>query len=163
IVDALFVFTHPYSITISQLLFEKKPFRYLLRILDHQDSFIVGNAIAAIDNILYCGAIGSDESLENPYYEELYQQGGIQKIFKLFQQTDNQFNKDGSALCLGFAFKSREIGDAQMKEQIISHLQSIVNHNEEETRNEVKLALKFLSYNPVNWAIIARGGFVIPV
>ncbi|KAA6362572.1 MAG: hypothetical protein EZS28_041900, partial [Streblomastix strix] len=68
---ALFVFTHPYSISISQLLFEKKSLTYLLRLIDHLDPIIVNSALAAIDNILYCGVISTNHALPHPYYEEL--------------------------------------------------------------------------------------------
>ncbi|KAA6380785.1 MAG: hypothetical protein EZS28_023687 [Streblomastix strix] len=146
-IHALFVFTHPYSIAISQLLFEKKSLTYLLHLLDHQDQQIINSALAAIVNILYCGVISTNNTLPHPYYEELYQQGGIQKIFTLFQQTTHQFSKNCSATCLVLVFRSREMPYPEMKDYIISHLKSIVNHQDEETRNEAILALQCLQQN----------------
>ncbi|KAA6369160.1 MAG: hypothetical protein EZS28_035313 [Streblomastix strix] len=51
------------------------------------------------------------------------------------------------ATIVGFVFRSREMPDPEMKEQIISHLKSNVNHPDEETRNEVNLALQCLKQN----------------
>ncbi|KAA6404101.1 MAG: hypothetical protein EZS28_000378 [Streblomastix strix] len=146
-IHALFVFTHPYSIAISKLLFEKKSLTYLLRLLDHQDQQIINSALAAIVNILYCGVISTNHTLPHPYYEELVLQGGIQKIFTLLQQTTHQFSKNCLATIVGFVFRSREMPDPEMKDQIISHLKSNVNHQDEETRNEVNLALQCLQQN----------------
>ncbi|KAA6362111.1 MAG: hypothetical protein EZS28_042362, partial [Streblomastix strix] len=108
---------------------------------------IVGNSIAGIVNILYCGAISTNHALPHPYYEELHQQDGIQKIFTLFQQTTHQFSKNCSSTSLGFIFRSLKMTDPEMKEKIISHLKSIINHPDEETRNETKLALQCLNQN----------------
>ncbi|KAA6338959.1 MAG: hypothetical protein EZS28_052653, partial [Streblomastix strix] len=144
---AFFNFTYPYSFPISQLLIEKKPFPSLLRLFDHTNESISTEACNSIVNILYAGAIGTDPKSIHPYYEDLQQSGGIEKIFQLFKRSQKERSKNVSAKCLGIVFRAREITDPEMKVKIISHLKSIFNHEDEETLSEEKLALICLSQN----------------
>ncbi|KAA6369673.1 MAG: hypothetical protein EZS28_034800 [Streblomastix strix] len=132
---------------ISQLLIEKKPFPSLLRLFNHTNESISAEVCNAIVNILYAGAIGTDPTSPHPYYEDLQQSGGTEKIFQLFKRTRKENTKDVSAKCLGIVFRAREITDPEMKVEIISHLKSLFNHKDEETLSEEKLALICLSQN----------------
>ncbi|KAA6384199.1 MAG: hypothetical protein EZS28_020273 [Streblomastix strix] len=147
IVESFFNFTYPCSFPKSQLLIEKKPFPSLFRLFNHKDKIVVSHAIFAIDNILYAGAIGTDSISSHPYYDDLQQSGGIEKIFQLFKRSQKEYTKDVSAICLGIIFRAREMTVLEMKVKIISHLKSITNHSREEIRIEVELALNCLSQN----------------
>ncbi|KAA6379905.1 MAG: hypothetical protein EZS28_024569 [Streblomastix strix] len=157
-----FVFTYPYSFPVSQLLIEKQPFPSLLRLLVHQNEDIVSNIIASIDNILYAGAIGTELTSLHPYFTNLASADGIEKIYTLFKRSTHKFNKKVSAICLGIAFRAQEIKDSHMRKDIIAHLKSIIHDPDEETRNEVRLALKCLSQNQVNKVEIEKDGFTNP-
>ncbi|KAA6368686.1 MAG: hypothetical protein EZS28_035788 [Streblomastix strix] len=132
---------------ISQILFEKKCFPSLLRLFDHTDIFVNRLAIASIKNIFYGESIESDLSLVHPYFDSLDQEDGIKKIFSLFKRTQDEETKLRSATTLGIAFRAREMTDPEMKIEIISHLKANIDHEDEETRNDVKLAINCLSQN----------------
>ncbi|KAA6388341.1 MAG: hypothetical protein EZS28_016133 [Streblomastix strix] len=154
--------TYPYTPLISQLLYEQKPFQSLLRVLDHNDSHIVDTAIGSIVNILYGIVMESNRVCVHPYYTDLAQIGGIEKIYSLFKRNISEFSKSTSAITIGVAFRNREIADYSMKVEIINHLKQTVNHQNEDMRKEAKFALRCLVQNYVNRTEIEKGGFKIP-
>ncbi|KAA6359210.1 MAG: hypothetical protein EZS28_045263 [Streblomastix strix] len=149
-IGALASFTYPSSFQMIQLLYQLKPFPSLLRLLDRTDENIVYYSMNAIDNIIYYGAIGTDSTSIHPYYEDLNQLGGIEKIFSLFRRTQDEFTKIVSATCLGIVFRAREMTDPEMKVEIISHLKSIINHENEDIKKLAQLALKCLAIKFAN-------------
>ncbi|KAA6391559.1 MAG: hypothetical protein EZS28_012916 [Streblomastix strix] len=124
-----------------------KPFPSLLRLFDHSDEDIVSDAMCSVDCIMYYGAIGSESNSVHPYYEELASAGGIEKIYDLFRKTQDEYTKDISATCLGIAFKAQEITNPEMKDEIIAHLASIINHEDEDIQKQAILALNYLDQN----------------
>ncbi|KAA6373391.1 MAG: hypothetical protein EZS28_031082 [Streblomastix strix] len=87
---------------------------------------------------------------------------GINKIFALFQQTEDEYKKNQAAVCIGRLFKSREIENRQMRSEIIAHLKTMINDPDEWNKNQSRFSLKFLAQNAVNRAEIEADGFVIP-
>ncbi|KAA6362765.1 MAG: hypothetical protein EZS28_041708 [Streblomastix strix] len=160
--DAYVNITYPYTPLISQLLYEQKPFQSLLRVLDHNDSDVVGNAIGSIDNILYGIVMESNRVCVHPYYTDLALLGGIEEIYSLFKRNTSEFSKSTSAITIGVAFRNREITDYSMKVEIVGHLKQIINHRREDMRREVKFALSCLAQNYANRIEIEKGGFKIP-
>ncbi|KAA6381677.1 MAG: putative NEK protein kinase, partial [Streblomastix strix] len=112
--QTFFFFTWPYSAEISKLLIDKNPFPSLLRLFDHKDLDIINESINAMVNIMFGGTIGLDETSVHPYYEDLVQAGGIEKIYSLFKRNVSRQSQNSAAICLGIAFKSRIITDENM-------------------------------------------------
>ncbi|KAA6360156.1 MAG: hypothetical protein EZS28_044317, partial [Streblomastix strix] len=75
---------------------------------------------------MYGGAIRLDETSVHPFYNNIQQNGGIWKIFMLFKRNVSERSKNSSAICIGIAFKAREITDNDMKLEIIQHLKTIL-------------------------------------
>ncbi|KAA6388237.1 MAG: hypothetical protein EZS28_016237 [Streblomastix strix] len=153
---AFFHFTWPYNSEISSILVEKKSLIFLLRLLDHQNNDILNESINALVNIMYGGTIGLDETQIHPYYENLIQVGGIEKIYSLFKRNMSSQSKDSSAKCLGIAFKAQKIDDETMRKEIIIHLKSILEDDAGEIDEEVELALRCLAQNPDNCVEIEK-------
>ncbi|KAA6367366.1 MAG: hypothetical protein EZS28_037108 [Streblomastix strix] len=143
---AFFQFTWPYSAEMSRILVDKKSFDFLLRFLDHKNLNILNASINALVNIMYGGTLGLDESQVHPYYEDLTQTGGIEKIYSLFKRNVSRQSQNSAAICLGIAFKAQKIDDENMKKQIKTHLKSLPDQSDV----EVVLALKCLNQNSDN-------------
>ncbi|KAA6368677.1 MAG: hypothetical protein EZS28_035796, partial [Streblomastix strix] len=161
-IDAFFNFTHPSNFIVCQLLIQKQPFPSLLRLLEHKDENIVNDAIESIDNIVYYTSLESELSSQHPFFANLASVGGIEKIFSLFKQTSNKYDKDKSAICLGIVFRAQEIKDHAMIKEVITHLKSIINDPDNDIKKLVKYALKCLVQNQVNKADIESDRFIIP-
>ncbi|KAA6381355.1 MAG: hypothetical protein EZS28_023117 [Streblomastix strix] len=156
---AFFQFTWPYSAEMSKILVDKKSFDFLLRLLDHKNLNIINESLNAMVNIIYGGTLGLDESQVHPYYEDLTQAGGIEKIYSLFKRNLSRHSQNSAAICLGIAFKSRIITDENMKLEIITHLKSISYRSDD----EVNLALRCLAQNLDNHVEIVKEESAIDV
>ncbi|KAA6362891.1 MAG: hypothetical protein EZS28_041582 [Streblomastix strix] len=161
-IKAFFRFTYPSCFEIIQQLHQKQSLPTLLRLLNHKDEDVISDSIVSVNNIIYYGAIGTNSTSLHPYYQEIAQIGGIEKIFEQFRRTKHEDTKNISATCLGIVFRAREMTDNEMKVEIISHLKSIINHQREDIRKVVKLALKCLAQNQANRSEIVKDGFVVP-
>ncbi|KAA6392398.1 MAG: putative CAMK family protein kinase [Streblomastix strix] len=53
--------------------------------------------------------------------------------------------KDASAICIGRLFYAKEIPDKNIKQEVISHLKSIINNSDKWTRESAKDALQYLA------------------
>ncbi|KAA6380536.1 MAG: hypothetical protein EZS28_023935, partial [Streblomastix strix] len=115
-----------------------------------------------IINILQTGSNTTPVSDPHPHYESLQQCDGIKKIFALFQKNGSRYNRDRSALCIGYLFRAREITDPIMRQEIINHLKNLLNDSSVWVKGTAKDALKYLSLNAVNKTEIEAGGFIIP-
>ncbi|KAA6358621.1 MAG: hypothetical protein EZS28_045852 [Streblomastix strix] len=160
-IDTFTSFTYPSSFEIIQQLIQKKSLPTLLRLFEHKDEDIAWRTINAIDNIIYYGAIGTEQTQSHPYYQELAQIGGTIKIFELFR-TQDEYSKMISSTCLGIVFRAREMINPEMKVEILNHLKSIINHEDEDYRKLSNLALKCLAQNQANRTDITKDGFAIP-
>ncbi|KAA6389999.1 MAG: hypothetical protein EZS28_014474 [Streblomastix strix] len=160
--EAFFHLTNNTSNEIKLLIFSKKPFPGLQRLLDHTEYLIVSDAIATFINILYAGANSTPETGPNPHFETVKSCWGIEKIFDLFQKTTNQYQKNRATLCIGLIFRAREISDLTMRKEIINHLKTLITDTDTWVKSTAKYCLTGLSHNAVNKAEIETGGFVIP-
>ncbi|KAA6378958.1 MAG: hypothetical protein EZS28_025515, partial [Streblomastix strix] len=146
--------TNPSSNEIRQLLFSLKPFKGLLRLLDHQSIDIIDDAIDSLFGIIISGANTSQDSDQHPYFSCIEEYDGIWKIYKLFLRNANKNTRDTSAICLGFLFRSCEITDEGMKSKIIAYIKNHINDSDDWNKNQSRRTLKGLSYNAVNRAEI---------
>ncbi|KAA6381417.1 MAG: hypothetical protein EZS28_023058 [Streblomastix strix] len=159
---AFLYLTVPSGNQITLLLFEKKPFAGLLRLLDHTDRYVVGNAIASIHNIIIRGFDTTRISEPHPHYPAMAELGGIEKTFELFNRNLGTYSRDTSAICIGSLFRAREISNKKMRQKVIKHLKQLANGPEGYEKNAAKQTLKSLAQNAVNRTEIEKDGFVIP-
>ncbi|KAA6372446.1 MAG: hypothetical protein EZS28_032027, partial [Streblomastix strix] len=61
-----------------------------------------------------------------------------------------KYSRDRSALCIGFLFRAREIADPIMRQEIISHLKSLLSDSDDWMKEVSKTALQSLAKNDVN-------------
>ncbi|KAA6385785.1 MAG: hypothetical protein EZS28_018687 [Streblomastix strix] len=160
--QAFAVITTHSSNEIKQLIFDKKPFPGLLRLLDHTDRFVADDGIVSILNILNGGTKTTPDNSHHPHYETINACGGIQMIIRLFRKNGSKYSKDRAAICIGQLFRAREINDKQMRVEIIRHLKTLVNDSDEWTKKSAKRRLGGLAQNEINKTEIQSGGFVIP-
>jgi hypothetical protein len=139
--------TSPSSNEISLLLFDKKPFPGLLRLLDHTDSFVASDGIVSILNILIGGTNTTPENSLHPHYETINGCRGIEMIMKLFRKNGSKYSKNRAAICIGLLFRAREINDNQMRVEIIRHLKTLVNDPNETRKKNSKIILRGLAHN----------------
>ncbi|KAA6391400.1 MAG: hypothetical protein EZS28_013074 [Streblomastix strix] len=160
---AFLYLTYPSNIQIKLLLFEKKPFASLLRLLDHTNRYVVDDAIASIINIILGGTNITEISEPHPHYTAMDELGGFDKIFELFNRNLSKYTRDSSAICIGRFFRAQEIPDLVMRQEIIQHLKTLANGQEGIEKNVAKYTLKGLSQNAVNRVEIEKDGFVVPL
>ncbi|KAA6367121.1 MAG: hypothetical protein EZS28_037352 [Streblomastix strix] len=82
----------------------------------------------------------------------LGQKNYIMSKIKKLKQT-----KDVSSICIGRLYHAKEIPDKNIKQEVISHLTSIIFHIDAWTRDAAKDALSFLALNQENYSEIMRG------
>ncbi|KAA6367694.1 MAG: hypothetical protein EZS28_036779, partial [Streblomastix strix] len=141
---------NPSSDEIKLLIYNKKPYPGLIRLLKHTDNLVASDAIISILIILQTGSKTTPESDPHPHYETIQESDGIKKIFALFQKNGNKYSRDRSALCIGYLFKAREITDPIMRQEIIGHLKSLLNDSNAGVKESGKQALKYLAQNATN-------------
>ncbi|KAA6383053.1 MAG: hypothetical protein EZS28_021419 [Streblomastix strix] len=146
---------------ILMYYFNLHPYPVLLRLFNHPNVAVVHGSIIAINNILTSG-ITSQISQPHQHSELMLECDGINKIFALFQQTEIEETKNQAAICIGRLFKSREIENRQMRSEIIAHLKTMINNDNQFEKNESRFSLKYLAQNAVNRAEIEADGFIIP-
>ncbi|KAA6375151.1 MAG: hypothetical protein EZS28_029323 [Streblomastix strix] len=143
------------------MLYTKKPFPGLLRLLESQDILIAGDSITSIFNIIAAGANTTPKTEQHPHFEAMKQCGGVIKIFELFQKNENKFTKNREALCISRLFRAKEM-DKTMRKGIISHLKILAYEKDAWLCENSKSALKQLAQNAANRSEIEKDGFVIP-
>ncbi|KAA6370411.1 MAG: hypothetical protein EZS28_034063 [Streblomastix strix] len=159
---AFFALTAWCSNEINILLSAKKLFPGLIRMLGHPDIQISLTILKSINNIVYSGTETTQMAEQHPLYDEIQSCDGIESIFTLFQQNRDPSTKDRAAICIGRLFRTREITDPIMRNEIINHLKSLVNDLADWIKVESRKALINLSQNTVNMAEIERDGFIFP-
>ncbi|KAA6372496.1 MAG: hypothetical protein EZS28_031976, partial [Streblomastix strix] len=147
---AFFHLTNPSSDEVKLLIAEKKPYPGLIRLLVHTDDDIVNDSISSIFLILQTGSNTTPESDPHPHYESLQESDGIKKIFALFHKNGSRYNRDRSALCIGYLFRAREITDPIMRQEIINHLKSLLSDENAWLKDTAKWRLKYLAQNSTN-------------
>ncbi|KAA6371241.1 MAG: hypothetical protein EZS28_033231 [Streblomastix strix] len=145
-----------------QLLHLKKPYPGLIRLFVHPDQGVICNSIDSTFNILLSGLPPHSSTEKHEHFEIMTECDGINKIYELFKRKLNKDITNNSALCLSQLFKAREITDSKIKKDIIKHLKTIVNDEDELVKDISILRLQDLAQNEVNKAEIEKDGFVIP-
>ncbi|KAA6399691.1 MAG: putative NEK/NEK2 protein kinase [Streblomastix strix] len=136
---------------VKLLIYNKKPYPGLIRLLKHSDILIVKRATDSIVNILNSVPDTTPHSEPHPHFEAIQECDGVNKIFELFHRADaSKDNKDTAMICLGHIFRALEITDENMRHEIISHLKTLINDPDIWTKNNAKLRLKGLSINASN-------------
>ncbi|KAA6394251.1 MAG: hypothetical protein EZS28_010226 [Streblomastix strix] len=147
---------------VRLLLYSKKPYPYLLRLLNHQDNQVLLYTINSIFNILLTGSNTTSSSSLHPHFDRMSTYGGIEKLYSLFKRTDiNKEIKDTTAICIGELFNKAQIPHS-MRTEIISYLKTLINDSDKWTKNSSRITLKNLAQNSVNKSEIEKGGFEIP-
>ncbi|KAA6395796.1 MAG: hypothetical protein EZS28_008676 [Streblomastix strix] len=148
--QTFFQLTHPSSDESKLLIYNKEPYPGLIRLLEHTDVGIASDAIASIFNIQLSGSSTTPDANPHPHYDSILACDGIKKIFALFQKNVCKFSRDRSALCIGYMFRAQQITDQIMRNEIISHLKSLLSDSEDWIKERAKNALKYLAQNEVN-------------
>ncbi|KAA6376817.1 MAG: hypothetical protein EZS28_027656 [Streblomastix strix] len=137
---------------IRLLIFSKKPYSGLLRLLSHTNSLVVNDAIVSIFHILISGANSNPGAKAHPHYDMIQQLHGVQKIFELFKKNVSKYSKDRAALSIGYIYPSREITDPNMRFEIINYLVSVLGDSDMKVK--VKPVFNCLADNIMNCAEI---------
>ncbi|KAA6361752.1 MAG: hypothetical protein EZS28_042721, partial [Streblomastix strix] len=147
----MYELTQNASNEIILLLISRNPIPGLIRLLDHKDNLVVINTLQIIRDIIDAGIQStSDTEEQHPLFDEFQEHGGIQKIFALFQKSAFKNNKNITAFYISQLFKAREITDQIMKQQIISHLKSLLSDSDKRIKQKAKISLKYLAQNEAN-------------
>ncbi|KAA6396604.1 MAG: putative MAP kinase kinase family domain protein [Streblomastix strix] len=141
---------------IDLLIYQKQPFQGLLRLLEHPESLIVGDAINSIICVLMSGTDTTSIKQQHPHFTSIQQYDGIRKMFQLFNKNKDKHSKDRASICIGYLFRSQEIADSSMRVQIIKHLISLLSDADKWTKLVSKLALNQLAQNTVNRSEIVK-------
>ncbi|KAA6396727.1 MAG: putative NEK/NEK2 protein kinase, partial [Streblomastix strix] len=135
---------------IKLLIYNKNPYPGLIHLLEHSDDKIANDAIISIFLLLETGTNTNQDNEHHPHFESIQACDGINKIFALFQKNVRKYSRDRSALCIGFLFRAREIADPIMRQEIISHLKSLLSDSDAWVKERAKDALKYLAQNESN-------------
>ncbi|KAA6349519.1 MAG: hypothetical protein EZS28_051930, partial [Streblomastix strix] len=104
---------------VKHLIYIKNPYPGLIHLLEHSDIDIENDAITSILFLLQAGSDTTPDTEIHPHYESIQAFDGIKKLFALFQKDRSKFSRDRAALCIGFLFRSQQITDSIMRQQII--------------------------------------------
>ncbi|KAA6376702.1 MAG: hypothetical protein EZS28_027771, partial [Streblomastix strix] len=155
--DAFFQLTVPCSDELKLMLYDKKPYPGLLRLLNHKDSKVIKDTILSISNILLAGTNTTAIDAPHPHFDVMMKYNGVEQLFTLFQRTDvEQQARDWAAICIGRLFRANEIPKQQMRTEIINHLKTIICNTVENIRVNSKYALVYLAQNSVNYNQIKK-------
>ncbi|KAA6369998.1 MAG: hypothetical protein EZS28_034475, partial [Streblomastix strix] len=92
---------------IKQLLFTLHPFKGLLNLLNHSNSYIQSDGLVSIFNIQKGGSETTSESEIHPYFDAIASIGGIEKIYEFMNRNNtNKDCKDRSAITIGFFYRA---------------------------------------------------------
>ncbi|KAA6321374.1 MAG: hypothetical protein EZS28_054564, partial [Streblomastix strix] len=146
-IDVIRQLTLQCSDEVRLLLYSKKPYPYLLRLLNHQDNQVLLYTINLIVYILVSGSNTTSFSSLHPHFDQMSRYGGIEKLYSLFKRTEvNKQIKDLTAICIGELFNNAELPHS-MRTEIISHLMSIVGDSNAWTQSQSKIQLGNLAQN----------------
>ncbi|KAA6375577.1 MAG: hypothetical protein EZS28_028894, partial [Streblomastix strix] len=147
---------------VKLLLYSKKPYPYLLRLLNLSDNEVLEQTINSIINVLLAGSRTTPSSSLHPHFDQMSTYGGIEKLYSLFKRTDvNQKVKGKTAICIGKLFNKAEIPHS-MRTDIISYLKTLINDSDNFIKINSRIALTDLAQNSVNKSEIEKGEFRIP-
>ncbi|KAA6397905.1 MAG: putative CAMK family protein kinase [Streblomastix strix] len=149
-VSTYFQLTKSTDKTVVFLYSKKNPYPSLIRLLNHNDRYVLDYTVKSINNILIAGANTTPFSSPHPHFEVLQKNGDIDILFSFFKSNNNKKTKDSAAICIGEIFRNQEIKDQQVKRAIISHLKLLLKDPDEWTRGAARSALGSLVQNQGN-------------
>ncbi|KAA6396328.1 MAG: putative protein serine/threonine kinase [Streblomastix strix] len=156
--------THPSkSYDFRKQLYRKNIFASLVRLFDHSDDMVAVDGIVSIFHILCPTVQEKNQSEVHPHYEAMLQCDGINKIFKLFQRTENKPHRDFAAVSLGILFRMREMENVKMRREIIEFLRSRLKMSGYWIKDIVNFALCSLARNQVNLDEILKDNILITI
>ncbi|KAA6401690.1 MAG: putative CAMK family protein kinase [Streblomastix strix] len=146
---SIYSFTSFCSRDIRLQLIQKKPYPALVRILSLADAEAAGYAISSIHNLVIEGIANFDDDDEpNQHFDLIQRCNGASKIYELFLRNISKATRDCAAACIGLIYRAKEIGDAQMRSDIIQHLKFLIcSDSDEQARKASVNALNYLACN----------------
>ncbi|KAA6396658.1 MAG: hypothetical protein EZS28_007814 [Streblomastix strix] len=158
-----YVLTYPSSNEVNLQLYNIHPYPSLIRLLNHENTNVVNDAIISIFNILASGSYVTLSKSLHPHFDSISDCDGINQIYKIFKRKDIQKDiKDTIAELFGHLYRAREITNIKIRKDIIAHLKSLIMKKDKDEMTHSIHALKRLAPNVVNRTEIEKDGFVIP-
>ncbi|KAA6314393.1 MAG: hypothetical protein EZS28_055591, partial [Streblomastix strix] len=135
LVEAFHSLVLPTSIEVRQLIYMKKnPYPGLIRLLEHKDKQVFTYANQLISIFLMDGLYATQTSIPHPQYEQFDANNGIKKVSTLFKKSKLKETKDMCCIWLGYIYKARDITDSNMRKEIIHHLITIADDEDDWVR-----------------------------
>ncbi|KAA6371005.1 MAG: hypothetical protein EZS28_033468 [Streblomastix strix] len=140
---------------IRIIIFQKKPFPALIRMINYSDNAVVVYAIMSISNIILAATHTTESKEPHPYYDAVQECNGISKIYSLFKRNVSNYISQIAARSIASLHRGREITDLAMRREIVAHIVLLILDNED-SKDNAKQALSDLSRNPANLAEIMK-------
>ncbi|KAA6329586.1 MAG: hypothetical protein EZS28_053591 [Streblomastix strix] len=119
---------------IMQVFNNKNPYPGLFRLIDHKDNQIVLLSLQSICSLLK-GGLDTTEAIEqHPHYNIIDRCNGIKILYKLFKTTQTPELQDICAICIGRIYRSKEVQDKDIRQDVIAQLKNMVHDLNEWTR-----------------------------
>ncbi|KAA6368454.1 MAG: hypothetical protein EZS28_036019, partial [Streblomastix strix] len=147
----------PTNNEIGLLIYQKSLYPGLFCLFQHSDIDISQYAIVSILTLILVGINTSELNEKHPHFKEMEPYGGIEKIFKLFEQKKSKYSRDQAALCVGFLYRCREIPNDISRINIINHLKTLLKDNNNWMKDKAQQSLCCLAQNRVNLIEIMKG------
>ncbi|KAA6363196.1 MAG: hypothetical protein EZS28_041276, partial [Streblomastix strix] len=145
--QAFYLLIHHSNNEVKLLLYSQQPYKGLLRLFNHHNNLIIEDAISAIKGFLIAGANSTPDSQIHPHFDAMQQHQGIERIYELFKNNQNNNIKTRAALGIGYLFRSREIHDPNMSLEIINYLREHIRDIDAWAKDNIQCAIKYISKN----------------
>ncbi|KAA6367672.1 MAG: hypothetical protein EZS28_036801, partial [Streblomastix strix] len=140
---------------IVQVFNNKNPYPGLFRLIDHKDNQIVLLTLQSICSLLKGGLDTTEVTEQHPHYNIIDRCNGIKILYKLFKLTTTTHElQEICAICIGRIYRSKEIQDKDMRQDVIAQLKNMVHDLNEWTKVASIEAISLLAQNQVNLAEI---------
>ncbi|KAA6362633.1 MAG: hypothetical protein EZS28_041840, partial [Streblomastix strix] len=154
---------HPSNNENNQLVYDKKPYHGLIKLLSNTNDEILEDAVRSLNYIICDGILtkSTSTSSSHPHYAEIEACQGSQKLFQLFKLSKNKTIVNNAALCIGNMFKDHEIPNKDsMRELIIAHLKCLLYNSDQQNREDARISLLILIENQSNRSEILKNQFL---
>ncbi|KAA6404324.1 MAG: hypothetical protein EZS28_000142 [Streblomastix strix] len=150
--------TEPASTDVVLLLFNRKPFPGLIRLLQHSDIGIVSDSMRSIVNILSSGSESTQMSETHPHLSAMKECNGIEELYSVYENNGDQTCQNLASICIGHLFRGQEIENK--KQNIIDNLKQLLIDSDVWIREASQRSLKDLAQNLENRNEIMTGDFM---